>query len=183
MPTPQELPDGNISFPAIDLLPSTIVVEETQHDPTSDLAILVESMGKAHAQRLHSQNKLPTTPDTQTNSSSAQVAGGSDGTPKLNVGEYRKKFKEAIAMLKDPDLVRPNSELEREKKKQAKASRPPLVGVQKVYRAGPQRPSREAEFLLQRYYRRPFNTNTQGQIHISVLDGLQESGYARLEHS
>ncbi|KAJ4011900.1 hypothetical protein NW766_007200 [Fusarium irregulare] len=35
-------------------------------------------------------------------------------------------------MLKDPDLIRTNSEMEREKEKQAKSS-PPVVGVQKVY--------------------------------------------------
>lgn len=39
---------------------------------------------------------------------------------------------ETIAMLKDPDLIRTNSEMEREKEKQAKSS-PPVVGVQKVY--------------------------------------------------
>jgi len=50
----------------------------------------------------------------------------------LNVGEHREKLNQAIAMLKDPNLVRTNSEMEREKEKQAKSS-PPVVGVQKVY--------------------------------------------------
>lgn len=157
MRTPQILPDNSISFPAIDLLPSTIVVEQTQHDPTNDLAILVESMGKAHAQRLYTQNKSSSIIDMQNNSSSTKVTGESDSAPRLNFGERRKavlsafdfridkilnaktpalygtidEINEAIAMLKDPDLVRTNSEMEREKKKQAKSS-PPVAGVQKV---------------------------------------------------
>ncbi|KAI1063107.1 hypothetical protein LB507_005615 [Fusarium sp. FIESC RH6] len=158
MRTPQELPDGNISFPAIDLLPLTILVEETQHDPTSDLTISVESMDKAHAQRLYSQNRSSWIIDMQNNSASTKVTGESDSAPRLKLGENRKgvlgafdfrndkipnpktpalyrtldEVNEAIAMLKDPDLIRTNSELEREKKKQAKSS-PPVVGVQKIY--------------------------------------------------
>ncbi|KAH7182441.1 uncharacterized protein B0J16DRAFT_321223 [Fusarium flagelliforme] len=77
MRTPQTLPNSKISFPAIDLLPSTVVVEETQHDPTNDLAALVESMGKANAKRLYSQNKLSSIMDMQNNSSSMKVAGDS----------------------------------------------------------------------------------------------------------
>ena len=87
MRTPQELPDGNMSFPAIDLVPSTIAVEETQHDPTSDLAILVESMGKAHAQRLYSQNKSSSIMNMQDNSASMKVTGESDSGPRLSFGK------------------------------------------------------------------------------------------------
>lgn len=84
---PQKLPEGSISFPAIDLLPSTIVAEEARHDPTSDLTILVESTGKAHAQRLYSQNKASSIIDMQNNSLPAKVTGESNGAPRLNFGE------------------------------------------------------------------------------------------------
>ncbi|KAJ4114786.1 hypothetical protein NW768_011340 [Fusarium equiseti] len=94
----------------------------------------------------------------QNNSASTKVTGESDHSPRLNFGENRKgvlsafdfrngkilnpktpalygtldEVNEAIAMLRDPDLIRTNSEVEWEKKKQAKSS-PSVVGVRKVY--------------------------------------------------
>ncbi|RGP71744.1 hypothetical protein FSPOR_3110 [Fusarium sporotrichioides] len=118
------------------MLPSTFVVEETQHDELGQLRIGVEGAGRGHAR------KLNTNPEKK---------------PRLNFGEHKKgvltsfdrnhkvlspdepvlhgtsdEFKEAVKATKDPNLIKTTSQLECEKKKDAKET-PVVMGVKQVY--------------------------------------------------
>ncbi|RGP72381.1 hypothetical protein FLONG3_6777 [Fusarium longipes] len=91
MRTPQALPDGSRSYPAIDQLPSTIVVEETQHDETLPLSIQVQAMGQAQSQNLYNQ-KTPEAQidDRERNGSSSTIEADPEQKPQLNFGEHRR---------------------------------------------------------------------------------------------
>ncbi|KAF5693556.1 metal-nicotianamine transporter YSL11 [Fusarium denticulatum] len=128
MRTRLKLPDGNMSYPAQDLLPSLIVLEEVSHNEKAEIAGDVQLMGQLQAIK--------------------------DPSPKLNFGEHRKgvltsfdwhyyqilypdnpvifgkedAVNKKIKDIKDPEVVRINSQMERENKKQAS----PVVGVDKV---------------------------------------------------
>ncbi|KAG5815236.1 hypothetical protein H9Q74_002952 [Fusarium xylarioides] len=141
MRTPLQLADGKVSYPAQDLLPSMIVLEEVSHDETKEVADAVRSMGQIQAQKLFNQKKESKIEDMHRSGNSQAINGQvKDPSPKLNFGEHRKgvltsfdwhAVNKRVKDLGDPNTVRTNSQMERENKKQA-AKSPPAVGVDKV---------------------------------------------------
>ncbi|KPA37360.1 hypothetical protein FLAG1_09825 [Fusarium langsethiae] len=135
------------------------VVEETQHDELGQLQTDVEGAGRGHVRKLYTKPVKSKLPDVERNGASDVVGGQpKQQKPRLNFGEHRRgvltsfdyrnhkvlnpdepvlhgtgdEFKEAVKAIKDPDLIRTTSQLEREKKKDAKET-PVVVGVKQVY--------------------------------------------------
>ncbi|KAF5963589.1 hypothetical protein FBULB1_13287 [Fusarium bulbicola] len=158
MRTPLKLPDGKVSYPAQDLLPSLIVLEEVSHDETKDIADTVQSMGQLQAKKLYKQKTESSIEDMDRSGTSQAINGQvKDHSLKLNFGEHRKgvltsfdwrnckilypdnpaifghpdTINQSIKDVGDPNTVRTNSQMERENKKQAALS-PTVVGVDKV---------------------------------------------------
>ncbi|KAG8349961.1 hypothetical protein FVEN_g11846 [Fusarium venenatum] len=144
MRTRQQLPDGSMHCPAINMQSSTIVVEETQHDE-GQLRDDVESIGRAHARKLYFNPAKSALPDLERIGSSNRIGElHPEHKPRLNFGEHRKgvltafyyrnykvlnpdepilhgsidQFKEAIKAIKDPNLMRTTDVLRRHWKRE-----------------------------------------------------------------
>ncbi|KAF5240703.1 hypothetical protein FAUST_4229 [Fusarium austroamericanum] len=145
------------TYPAVDMLPSTVVVEETQHGRDEPERDDVERAGRAHVRKLYTNPVKSKIRDMQSNGASGAISG-KESKPRLNFGEHRKdilacfdfrsnrilnlykpglygspdEFNEAVKAIKDPNLKRTISQLEHEKKMDAKEN-PAVVGVKQVY--------------------------------------------------
>ncbi|KAF5238734.1 hypothetical protein FANTH_10232 [Fusarium anthophilum] len=88
MRTPLKLPDGRVSYPAQDLLPS---LEEVSHDETKDIADAVQWMGQLQAKKLYKQKKESSI-ESMDRSGTSQAINGQikNPSPKFNFGEDRK---------------------------------------------------------------------------------------------
>ncbi|KAF5547475.1 snf2 family helicase [Fusarium mexicanum] len=157
MRTPLKLPDGKVYYPAQDLLPSTIVLEEVTHDETEEIFDLVQKMGQDQAKKLYQKNMKESSIEDMHRSGNSKTINrqSEDSVRKMNFGEHRKgvltsfdwrnykllypdnpvlfggedAVNQSIKLLKDPRTVRTNSQMERENKKKAAS---PVVGVDKV---------------------------------------------------
>lgn len=80
-----------VSYPAIDQLPSTVVVEETRHDEFGEPHDLVQEEGYLQAHKLYTQERKADVPYTDRNESSSKVDRSNQNSgPRLNFGEHRK---------------------------------------------------------------------------------------------
>ncbi|CAF3600281.1 unnamed protein product [Fusarium graminearum] len=155
MRTPLTLPNGEITYPGIDLLPPVISIQEYRFGPR--LAMVVREEGFFLASRLFQQpNDDGTIPDSVQAASSQSIEGAS-AEATLNFGVHRtgilqtfdwrnsvllspendmiRGSKKAIELrvqaMVDPNQPQTKAELERMKKKEAEES-PVVVGVDHV---------------------------------------------------
>ncbi|KAF5584723.1 snf2 family helicase [Fusarium subglutinans] len=159
MRTPLKLPDGKVYYPAQDLLPSTIVLEEVTHDETEEIFDLVQKMGQDQAKKLYQKKMKESSIEDMHRSGNSETINrqSEDSIRKINFGEHRKgvltsfdwrnykllypdnpvlfggedAVNQSIKVLRDPRTARTNSQMQRENKKEATSSLP-VVGVDKV---------------------------------------------------
>ncbi|KLP19566.1 uncharacterized protein LW94_14915 [Fusarium fujikuroi] len=156
MRTPLKLPDGKVCCPAQDLLPSTIVLEEVTHDETKEIFNAVRKMGQDQAKKLFQKKMNQSSIEDMHRSGNSETISHQikDSPPKMNFGEHRKgvltsfdwrnykllssdnpiifgeedAVNQRIKSLRDPKVVRTNSQMARE----SKTPSTPVVGVEKV---------------------------------------------------
>ncbi|EKJ75825.1 hypothetical protein FPSE_04005 [Fusarium pseudograminearum CS3096] len=71
------------------MLPSTVVVEETQHSRCQPIRDDVEKFGRAHARKLYTNPVKSKIGDMQSNGASDAISG-KESKPRINFGEHRK---------------------------------------------------------------------------------------------
>ncbi|KAF4503723.1 hypothetical protein FAGAP_1 [Fusarium agapanthi] len=92
MRTPLKLPDGKVYYPAQDLLPSTIILEEVTHDETEEIFDDVQKMGQDQAKKLYQKKMKESSIEDMHRSGNSETINrqSEDSVRKMNFGEHRK---------------------------------------------------------------------------------------------